>query len=270
MVTQKIAAHITFFYIDKRLKYLREVVLNLLRIDADLQIFIDTNRRLSEFRGIDRVRVLEYAYSSTGRKYSYDSIFNKLGIKSMAHPYYLSWENRKIIEKNIHKYDIQIYLEDDIKFTADNLAYWLGHHEAVSRNGYHLGFLRVEFNGDEKFLTDLNGPLSKIVTIGSQSYILNDQNPYCGFWIYSQEELEAFVESSEWRFESKYYGIRERSAIGWHGQGMERYKGSIIPLLNDGQRYFTIEDCVVHHLPNNYINHSVFCSFKFPLEFPLS
>ena len=51
-------------------------------------------------------------------------------------------------------------------------------------------------------------------------------------------------------------GIREMSAIGWHGKNMFRYENTIIPLkkgdkLNSG--------CFVNHLTNNHAltNHPV-------------
>ncbi len=263
----KIAAHITFFYDKKRLRYLKEVVANLLEIDADLHIFIYTNKEFTNFQKFKNVKLLVYSYTSKGVKFPYKSIFNKLGIKSMIHPYYLTWENRKIVEKEIDNYDIQIYLEDDIKFTKDNLNYWLEHNETVSEKGYNLGFLRVEFDGEEKFMSDLDKPLINIITIDKKKYILNDINPYCGFWIYSKEELNAFVKSKEWRFKFKNYGKREKSAIGWHGTGMDKYKGTIIPLTEENNRYVTKNDCTVHHLPNSYLNHHAFCSVNFPLIF---
>ena len=263
----KIAVHITFFYVEKRLGYLKEVVNNLLQIDADINIFIYTNSKFELFQNFENVKILVYPYTRKGIKFFYN-IFSKLGLRKLLHPYYLTWENRKIVEKEINNYDAQIYLEDDIKFTGANLNYWLKHHEAVPKKGYNLGFLRVEFEEVEKFLTDLTQPLNNMITIDKAKYIVNDDNPYCGFWIYSKEELKEFIISKEWRFKIKKYGIRAKTAIGWHGKDMHRYKGTIIPLKEEGNRYVTENDCTVHHLPNNYLDHEAFCTIEFPLIFP--
>ena len=261
----KIVAHITFFYDPKRLGYLKEVINSLLELDSGIDIFLYTNEKFDLFRHSKNIKLLFYPYVNNKINFSYKSIFNKLGLKKLINPYYLTWENRKIIEDVVDTYDIQIYLEDDIKFTNTNLNYWLNYNEIVTKKGYNLGFFRVEFDETEKMITDLTRPLTKMVSIDNIDYIVNDNNPYCGFWIYSKEELKQFIKSKEWKFDFKQYGIREKSAIGWHGKGMRRYKETIIPLKKEIDKYMTTDDCTVHHLPNNYINSNSFCSIKFPI-----
>ncbi|GEM_PF-2234556 len=263
----KIAVHITFFHIENRYKFLHEVIDNLLLIESEMNIFIYTNKKFKLFENYDNIKLLVYPYkSSIVSRFSFNSIFNKLGIKQLIHPYFLTWEHRKIVEENINEYDIQIYLEDDIKFTKDNLNYWLEFNEIVSRRGYNLGFLRIEFNGIEKYLTDVTKSLNKIIHIENTAYIVNEVNPYCGFWIYSKKELKEFIRSKEWNFDFSNYGIREKAAIGWHGKNMNRYLNTIIPLKEDDIQYMATQNCTVHHLPNNYLDHNSFCSLKFPIK----
>ena len=52
-----------------------------------------------------------------------------------------------------------------------------------------------------------------------------------------------------------FYGIREMSAIGWHGKNMSRYKATIIPLINKKLN----SSCYIEHLSNNHAlaNHPV-------------
>jgi hypothetical protein len=262
----KIAVHITFFYNKSRFKYIKEVVENLLEIDYLVDIFIYTNKKFDLFENIGNVNLLIYPYlSSKILKFPFNSIFNNWGLKQLIHPYYLTWEHRQIVVENIDQYDIQIYLEDDIKFTSDNLKYWLTYNEIVLSSGYNLGFLRTEFDGSNKFITDLTKPLTNIISINEQKFIVNDINPYCGFWIYSKKELKEFIKSEEWFFKFKPYGIREKAAIGWHGKNMTRYKNTIIPLIENNNELETIFHSNVHHLPNNYINHKFFCKIKFPI-----
>lgn len=263
----KIATHITFFYIEERYKFLQEVIDNLLLIDVEMDIFIYTNKKFTLFENHKNIKLLVYPYKS-GKfsKYSFDSIFNKLGIKQLVHPFYLTWENRKIVEKNINKYDVQIYLEDDIKFTKENLNYWLEFNETASKKGYNLGFLRIELDGIKKYITDIKKPLNKIIHIENTAYAVNDINPYCGFWIYSKKELKEFTKSKEWNFDFPEYGIREKSAIGWHGKNMDKYTKTIIPLNEEDNKYVTPQSCSVHHLPNNYIGDGSFCSQEFPIK----
>ena len=261
----RISAHITFFYDRKRLVYLKDVVYSLLALDHRIDIFIYSNNKFDFFPNSNNIKCLYYQYTNNGLKFSYKSVFNKLGMKRMIHPYYLTWENRNVIEESIDTYDIQIYLEDDMKFTKANLNYWLKYSDLVTGKGYNLGFLRIEFNEKEMFFTDLDQKLTEVIYIDNKKYIVNNINTYCGFWIYSKEELKKFVKSKEWNFNFKNYGKREKSAIGWHGAGMSRYKNTIIPLEEDNNQYITPKDCTIHHLPNNYINHGSFCSVKFPI-----
>lgn len=263
----KIAAHITFFYVKERLIYLNEVVNNLLEIDHSVDVYIHTNILFDAFNGNKNVKyvVANYPKKKSFWHFSYNSIFNRMGFKSMIHPYFLTWENRKLVEQNIDNYDVQIYIEDDIKFTKDNFNYWLNNHEEVMKAGYNLGFLRIEKDNAERFLTDLHHPIKDTLALNNKKYLINNENPYYGFWIYAKEELSEFIKSDEWSFKFKGYGIREKSAIGWHGIGMSRYKESIIPLQGDNNQLKTVEDCAVHHIPNNYINHEFLCKEKFPI-----
>ena len=52
-----------------------------------------------------------------------------------------------------------------------------------------------------------------------------------------------------------FYGIREMSAIGWHGKNMSRYKATIIPLIKNKLN----SSCFIKHLSNNHAltNHPV-------------
>ena len=80
-------------------------------------------------------------------------------------------------------------------------------------------------------------------------------------WIYDKKELSKFINTKFWKFKWKgkniyaFYGIREMSAIGWHGKNMQRYKATIIPLLKKKLN----PGCYIKHLSNNHAlsNHPV-------------
>ena len=165
----KIAVHITFFFVEKRFKYLKKVVDNLFQIAAFIDIYIYTNKKFDVFKNFKNVKILVYPYTKGGIKFHHT--FIKLGMKKMVHPFYLTWENRKIIENEINNYDIQVYLEDDIKFTQANLNYWLKYNKTVTKEGYNLGFLRVEHDGEDRFLTDLKKSLSTTLTIDKKNIL---------------------------------------------------------------------------------------------------
>jgi hypothetical protein len=104
-------------------------------------------------------------------------------------------------------------------------------------------------------------------------FIINDINPYYGFWVYDSTELEKFTKTKWWNFHWKgnsfnsFYGMAEMSATGWHGKNMDRYHETVFPLKNN----VISKGALLHHLPNNYINRTFrhygkkipYCIFQF-------
>ncbi len=264
----KIAAHITFFYSSTRLQYLEKVIERLLEIDPEMDIFIYTNRESTLYPENNNIKFRVFNYRKfTFARFSKNSLFYKLGIKWLVHPFYLAWENRENIENLVEEYEVQMYLEDDIEFKKENFHYWLRYKKQALSNNFNLGFFRYELDKEnKKLLTDITWPLTEVIELEGKKYLMNKHNPYCGFWIMEKKELKKFIKSPEWRFEFDGYGIRAKAAVGWHGINMNRYKGTIIPLIKNEDSLVTPIDSAVHHLPNNYIGKGRYCTKKFPLE----
>jgi hypothetical protein len=150
-------------------------------------------------------------------------------------------------------YDIFIYIEDDMLIPVCALQYWLQHKDDVINHKYNLGFVRVEtdvFNNE--FMGDLHKYLNHQhnVVINGNKYVINDINPYCGSWIYDKKEFEIFLNSPYYNGNGNIpyiYGIREGSAIGMHGLGMNIYKNTIIPFDENKQ---LDPGCKIYHLDN--------------------
>jgi len=262
----KLAAHITFFHVEERICYLEQVLDGLLAMKCDTHVFIYTNKQFSlKNRKNANIQHFVFPYKAKRPNFHFNSLVGKMGWKQWVHPYHLSWEPRSVIEKSIEDYDIQLYLEDDMAFTQKNLDYWFKHKDSLIAKGHNLGFLRVEFKNNERLITDLQAPLKSTKVLDNKCYLVNDQNPYCGFWIYDKKELKRFIKSKEWRFKFKEYFVREKSAIGWHGTNMGHYKSTLLPLEKSHKNLHTKEGAAIHHLPNNYIDHQVFCKVKFPI-----
>jgi hypothetical protein len=259
----KIAAHITFYFVESRLKYLQKVVDNLELLPHNVNIFIYCNEDITDLIKSSKVAVKVYHYKKSKILGYNNGIWNSLGMTKFVHPYYLSWENRKFIPNIVDDYDIQIYLEDDIAFTNENLNYWLSFKDICLKHHYNLGFLRIEEDSSNQiYVTDPDTIPAKLITIEDQPFLINDINPYCGFWIYDRVELAQFIKSKEWSFKFKGLPIREKSAIGWHGLMMNRYVNTILPVSLENDKKLLSKECLVHHLPNNYIDHSVHCQIK--------
>jgi len=266
-----IAIHITFYYIENRIEYIKRILQNLSAIPHNIKVFIYSNRRfnlISNYRNID-IELIPFIFLDNRRRLKFLYRFIPLFFRQHIDPYYLAWKNRIYVKGLIDRYDVQIYMEDDIGFTNDSFKYWMEYKEICKKNNFNLGFLRfeVDVNNNRLLCTDLCRAPRKTVNIDDQLFLLNDVNVYCGFWIYDREELKKFVETREWDFKFNRYDVREKAAIGWHGVDMTRYKGTVIPLKITANNTYVIHDgCKVHHFPNNYVGHRYYCSVEFPIK----
>ncbi|WP_025742986.1 hypothetical protein [Aquimarina pacifica] len=268
-----LAAHITFYYKEDRLQYLTKVIEGIQSIKAETKIFVYSHLHF-ELKEYDNVQIIVHGFATKKNnklhsihRFYYQTLLG-LGLTKLVHPYYLAWVNRKYIEKHVEDFDVQMYIEDDILFDAASFKYWLAYKDLCIQNNYNLGFARVEEDAKNgrRYCSDIVKPLSKIVELEGKKFVFNDINPYYGFWIYDKTELKNFMKSKEWKFKFSNYRVRERSAIGWHGFQMERYKGTLIPLDSSGENTYTSDvDAQVHHMPNNYIGHHTFCKVEYPL-----
>jgi len=236
----KIAVHITFFlgknYLN-RINFLRKIIDSYKKISKNLDIFIHINKKLHN-------------------KYKIKDVNYILHNLSLEDPYTLSWKSRKLIYEQKDIYDVFIYSEDDILFTKNNFDYWINFKDICIKNNFNLGFIRVEKNNNKIYSIDVTTQLNKYLIINNNRFVVNDINPYCAFWIYDRQELNKFINSNIWNFNWRNefsYGVREMSAIGWHGLKMTRYKDTLIPLVKSNKKKYVVNlDSLIYHLTGNY------------------
>jgi hypothetical protein len=236
----KIAVHITFFlgknYLN-RINFLRKIIDSYKKISRNLDIFIHINKKLHN-------------------KYKIKDVNYILHNLSLEDPYILSWKSRKLIYQQKDIYDVFIYSEDDILFTKNNFDYWINFKDICIKNNFNLGFIRVEKNNNKIYSIDVTTQLNKYLIINNNRFIVNDINTYCAFWIYDRQELNKFINSNIWNFNWRNefsYGVREMSAIGWHGLKMTRYKDTLIPLVKSNKKKYVVNlDSLIYHLTGNY------------------
>tara|TARA_B100000900_G_scaffold396211_1_gene395297 strand:- start:944 stop:1786 length:843 start_codon:yes stop_codon:yes gene_type:complete len=240
----KLAVHICSFNgkdYQKRFIYLKKIVKNYFAISKKIKIFIHTNKISEKYK----IKNIEYIAHDLKNE----------------NPFYLSWKCRSLIEKQKMKFDYFIYSEDDILFSKHNFKYWLNYKKICIKNNLNLGFLRTESKNKKIFSTDLINQINFKMMIEGKMFAVNNINNYCAFWIYDRKELNKFIKTNFWKFKWKgknihaFYGIREMSAVGWHGKNMFRYIATVIPLVNKKLH----SSCFIKHLSNNHAlsNHPV-------------
>ncbi|HTW41648.1 MAG TPA: hypothetical protein VMD79_05000 [Solirubrobacteraceae bacterium] len=72
------------------------------------------------------------------------------------HGFYLTWAHKPLFRRVLGDpgFSHLIYLEDDIRFTRESLAYWCRFREPLARHGLLPGFVRYESLGDARYLPD--------------------------------------------------------------------------------------------------------------------
>lgn len=238
MPEKKISIHICFFYIESRLEYISRILEETNHYPYRANIFIHTN-----VKELPAEILLQYTNGNVSTVYH-----NLEG----ENPYYLAWKCRPLLLKQRDYYDIFMYIEDDILVPRKAIEYWENNHSELVELRYNLGFLRIETDSEgREFVTDLRNNLSTIQEINGKSYCINDENPYCAFWIYDKDEFRRWTEVTKYYVDTVYgYEIREASAIGLHEKFGNWYKETVIPIDENKQ---LDPDCRIYHMPNNYI-----------------
>ena len=231
----KICVHIAYYFKKERLKYVKRVLEEINKYPHDVDIFIHTTEKIP----IESSKNLKILIHKTFKD---------------NNPYYLTWKCRLLLESQIDKYDIFIYLEDDIILYKETLNYWLKYKDWCIKRRLNLGFLRIEkspLDGKNHWV-DSGG--KRLVNFPKKEYaVVNTVQEYCAFWIYDRNEMKRWILSDywdpskvnkihsvrPWRNLSKNH-IRERSSVGMTYDG---YRGTIIPLIN-GKVH---PNCVVYH-----------------------
>lgn len=239
----KIAKHICFFYKEERFQYINKILQETNKYPFTTDIFIHTNEKFS------RDKLIDYTNGNIN-----------IVVYKIETNEYVSCVSRNFIKTLNGVYDIFMYIEDDILVPTTTLNYWLIHKDQLLKHNYNLGFERIEIISGKEYTVDLGhrfdnpdiGYLTKKVEINTKSYILNDMNTYCAFWIYDKDEFNKFVNSMYYDIKNIVgYLPRESCAIGLHGMHTNFYKGTLIPLLDNRLH----ENCKVYHLNPSVVDH---------------
>ena len=248
--SQKMVKHITFFYIEERIKSLNEVLGTANKYKFTTDIFIHTNDK--DFK---KEKLIPYNNGSL------EFVCHDL---SGVNPHNLAWKCRELLEKQKDTYDIFMYTEDDILVNNATIEYWLKYKDLVLKHKYQLGFIRVEISNNKNMFA-INqyhsAERNRIINLDNNKYLELVQ-PYCAFWIYDKNEFNKFVKSGYYTNINEMGApnmIREFSAYGFK----KSYVGTIIPLINNELPI----DCAVYHLGTKYIEKGL-TRFKFSNLFP--
>ena len=230
----------------RRFDYLKENIENLKTLSIKKDIFVHTHNEFLDDKKLD-ARIIKHQIN--------DNDLDKG---------YLTWKCRSLMEEQKNDYEYFCYLEHDIKFSEDNLKYWLKYQDQLDKKNYHLGFLIYEKNNSDNknYSIHIVRKLNKYLNIDGKKFVINDLENYCCFWIYNKDQFHKFLKSKWWSFKKRAhnfrhnYGITERSSIGFHSLNMNYFKATLLPEIDNQPD----PNCFIEHMTNNY--YDKFSEFK--------
>jgi hypothetical protein len=224
----KLYVNICFHYVEKRLKYLNEVIASINEISTEQTIIIVNSNELFECESMVNVA------------------------HGLKHPWHLTWEHKKYMQEFLKTdYTHYMYLEDDIKFTKQTMNYWLKTKELFDKNGFNFipAIHRIEYkNGIAMSLDSTKKPVIRnSITIEEQKFVFLPE-PYQGMFIMTRQDVMEHLNSQYAKIGVyKGFSIRESANLG--NMYLNVPKGylhrAIVPVEG-------FERCWVHHLSNNY------------------
>tara|TARA_A100001015_G_scaffold301864_1_gene389328 strand:+ start:219 stop:1091 length:873 start_codon:yes stop_codon:yes gene_type:complete len=269
----KILLNIVHFQ-NKKSHFLNELIKEYNSFDLSVDIFIHTNKK-----SIKNLHLDFYNNGNITIKRHY--LFLKFLFYRNKN-YYLTWTPRKLIKKNIEKYDIFIYSEDDILIPKKAFEYWLDTKDKLYSLGYLPGFILIEHNrnNEEIAVGFKDKKLRKIIKVNDKHYLVNDNNRYMASWIYDKNMIKDWIDTGFFDIRKvttkkamrsnfldklkinnltvryllynlknkKGFGIRENSAFGMNSLSLNIINDLLFKLENS----LLSDDNKIYHLPNSY------------------
>lgn len=207
------------------------------------------------------------AYAVTGFLEPYQCAFEAAGhkltlnvVSNLTNPRMLTWEHKRFIEPWLETAssgeDFFLYIEDDIRITNENLAYFIRSLKMLKPRGLIPGFMRFEIKGQEVRLVDTTTPeyweRDRSVSIDGKLFHAC-LNPYWAGFMIDRDLATEYVRSQSFSpNDSEFvpWNIQERAAMGltYENPPPKLRTRLVVPLI-DGQ---PDPSCLVWHCSNSY------------------
>ena len=184
----------------------------------------------------------------------------------LEHPFHLTWAHKRLIPECFlapgSAWTHFLYLEDDMRFGAANLAYFLRARDLLRPHGLLPGFARVEYSraAQELRFVDPRAPLRPATLRRLHldgTLFLSPPRPYCALYLLDRELAEEHVASRSFdrdrSAEVMHWDVRERAAAGlcWESPPHGHRTRYVLPF--DEARQTFAACCWVPHLANTYV-----------------
>jgi hypothetical protein len=178
--------------------------------------------------------------------------------ENLTHPFHLTWMHRYHMQQYKDKYDVYMYVEDDLDIPLENLVNHLKNFQILWPQGVPVFFRAEEKNG-MLYSTDAERPerIQHMDTIEGRQFVwgLTHPLPYHGCWVCPGEILRSIMPDNFARVSIS----RETAAsfLIWEMKKMGYLQ------WEDGR---IARKCIIYHLPNNYVNNPRCRMGKIPID----
>jgi len=253
-----------------RYKYLSKVLDELANLKVNqLVINIFSNSKEVELE-LEKIGITSNVKFHFFTKYNKMNVFNNSPwvYNDEKSPWLLTWEHREILRQNLNSADensLFLYIENDVKFTQENLDYWVRCKNELSKNGLIPSFTLIEKSSDtseEVSVSQLGGKQSRYkdmpkLEVADQVYVQLD-NPYCACYLLDTKLANEFVNSKA--FDEKAsreltwwdIGARAAMGLGFINPPTGFKSRHVVPVEKAGSYYKIKKEAKLHHLPNIY------------------
>ena len=254
MHIQSLATAVTFFYSYDKLIYLQKALSNLNKFADDVYLYIFTNTRESNEK-----REIEHILPK------YDNIsYQILTPNLLGHPYLLTWIHKDVFKhlvKTRPNISYYLYLEDDIYLTQDNIEYYLEGNIKLEKMGFIPSFVRYEIYNSEKYAIDIIkkqifNAMPRVQFDDNYAYV-NLSYPYQGLYLLSANMMKEYFNSPAYNPDyNPVWPIREMSTatISFYNVPNGYTSRNLVGCNIKNNTVHFDERCLIHHLPNKYVN----------------
>lgn len=176
----------------------------------------------------------------------------------------LNWKHKTFLQHFVESdFDYFVYCDNDLEFRQDNLNYWIENRKILRNQGMNFipSFLRYEINEQSKYVSldctyQINCNSRPLLKIGEHQYVSHPQ-PYQSMFILDKEDakehlLSRYLSCDDYIKNQPHpmnWGIIEASNAALLIENIPaNFEHRGVLALHD------IDRCLIHHLPNKYIN----------------
>ena len=255
MQIEKLAVAIAFFYKKEKIEFLSKTLSNLHTFAKNVQVYVFTNTSdKAEQYDIKKCFALH-------NNVKYDILVPKL----LGHPYFLTWSHKDIFRQLVntdHTITHYMYLEDDILLTRENIEYYFEGELRLTKQKFLPSFVRYEITpqGIMYAIDVMKIQIFHVMPIVKHSdsyFYVNFSYPYQGLYMLNARFMKEYFDS---RADNPDYNtvwnIREQNTavILFHNVPNGFTSRNLVGCVYKDDKIKLDKRCLVHHLPNNYVN----------------